>query len=120
MTLTDLETAIRAAWSRDTSDDPHEWTPDWASRGQCGATALVLRELLGGDILIAEVLLDGEPIERHAWNRLPSGLELDLTREQFRRGETLGEPVVAEPLARTRTLADVLGPRVRERLPRAA
>jgi hypothetical protein len=28
------------------------------------------------------------------WNRLPSGLEIDLTRDQFRRGEVIGEPTV--------------------------
>ena len=26
------------------------------------------------------------------WNRLPSGLEVDLTRDQFKRGEVIGEP----------------------------
>jgi hypothetical protein len=35
---------------------------------------------------------------RHAWNRLPSGLTIDLTREQFLRGEQLGEPRVEEPI----------------------
>ena len=28
------------------------------------------------------------------WNRLPSGLEVDLTREQFRLGQVVGEPTV--------------------------
>ena len=51
-------------------------------------TALVVRELLGGEILIATVIPpEGESSERHAWNRLPSGEEVDLTREQFRAGE---------------------------------
>ncbi len=27
------------------------------------------------------------------WNRLPSGVEVDLTRDQFKRGEVLGEPM---------------------------
>ncbi len=34
-----------------------------------------------------------------AWNRLPSGLEVDLTREQFRRGEELARPMPGEPIA---------------------
>jgi hypothetical protein len=38
------------------------------------------------------------PPRRHAWNRLPSGITLDLTREQFRAGETFTEPAVEEPL----------------------
>jgi hypothetical protein len=97
-TLQETEAAIRAAWGRDTSDDPDEWSPENPARGQCAVTALLLRELLGGEILIASVLRDGRPIERHAWNRLPSGLTLDLTRDQFRHGEVFGEPAVEEPV----------------------
>lgn len=94
----DLERALRDAWCRETSEDPGEWTPENASRGQCAVTSLVIRDLLGGDILIAEVRrVDGPPVERHAWNRLPSGDEVDLTWDQFRAGETLGPPEVTEP-----------------------
>lgn len=94
----DLELAVRHAWCRETSEDRDEWTPENASRGQCAVTSLVIRDLLGGDILIAEVRRrDGPPVERHAWNRLPSGEEVDLTFDQFRAGETLGPPQVSEP-----------------------
>jgi hypothetical protein len=41
---------------------------------------------------------DGKRVDRHAWNRLPSGLTVDLTREQFRGGELFGEPHVEEPV----------------------
>ena len=61
-------------------------------------TALLVRELLGGEILVANVLRDGVRVDRHAWNRLPSGLTLDLTREQFTQGERFGEPRVEEPM----------------------
>jgi hypothetical protein len=98
VTLTELEAAVRAAWSRDTSADAGEWTAENPSRGQCDATAVVLREYLGGEILVADVLRDGRRLERHAWNRLPSGLTLDLTRDQFRAGEELGAPAPGEPL----------------------
>jgi hypothetical protein len=119
LTFAGLEAAIRASWSVETSEDPHEWTADWSTRGQCACTALVVRELLGGEILIASVLgPDGEPNgEGHAWNRLPSGLEIDLTLEQFRTGETLGEPVVTEPFGDgVGEAAALLGARVRARL----
>jgi hypothetical protein len=96
--LPELELAIRSAWSRETSDDPDEWSEQNRARGQCAVTALLVRELLGGDILVANVLRDGRRVERHAWNRLPSGLTLDLTREQFVDGEQLGEPRVEEPM----------------------
>lgn len=101
LTLNELEQAIQRSWAADTSDDPDEWSLANPARGQCGVTALVLRDLLGGDILIADVCRDGKAVERHCWNRLPSGLEIDLTREQFRDGETLGPPEVAEPLVKT-------------------
>jgi GNAT superfamily N-acetyltransferase len=98
VTLADLEAAIRASWGRDTSADPDEWTADNPSRGQCDATAVLIRSYLGGEILVADVLRDGRRLERHAWNRLPSGLTLDLTRDQFRAGDELGYPAAQEPM----------------------
>lgn len=92
-TLTHLEQAIRESWSRDTADEDGDWSPENAGRGQCDITSLVVHDLLGGELLAAGVYLDGERIESHMWNRLPSGIEVDLTREQFRRGEVSGEPV---------------------------
>ena len=97
-TLHEIEQAIRAAWARETSDDPDEWSETNPARGQCAVTALLVRELLGGEILVANVLRDGVRVDRHAWNRLSSGLTLDLTREQFTRDERLGEPRVEEPM----------------------
>ena len=97
-TLREIEQAIRAAWSQKTSDDPDEWSEANPARGQCAVTALLVRELLGGEILVANVLRDGVRVDRHAWNRLPSGLTLDLTREQFTQGERFAEPRVEEPV----------------------
>jgi hypothetical protein len=42
------------------------------------------------------------------WNRLSSGLEVELTRDQFRRGEVIGKPV-AQP--RSERLDDPAHPR---------
>jgi hypothetical protein len=97
MTLAELETVIRGAWSRDTSDDPEKWTESIPARGQCGATALVVRQFLGGVLLVSDVFRDGLLVETHYWNRLPSGIEIDLTREQFQSGETYGEPRLIDP-----------------------
>ena len=88
-TLVELEQAIRACWTVDTSDDADEWSPENPARGQCDITSLVVHDLLGGDLLAADVYRDGERIEGHMWNRLSSGIEVDLTRDQFRTGETL-------------------------------
>jgi hypothetical protein len=97
MTLAQVEAIVRRAWSKDTSDDPDDWTESNAARGQCGATALVMYQLFGGVLLVTDVFRDGARVETHYWNRAASGLEIDLTREQFRRGETFGEPRVINP-----------------------
>jgi hypothetical protein len=118
VTLAEAEAAIRAAWGRETSDDPDDWSEENPARGQCAVTALLVRELLGGEIVVANVFRDGRRVDRHAWNRLPSGLTLDLTREQFVSGETFGEPGVEEPVLTRRNPERfaTLRERVRENL----
>lgn len=107
-TLVQIEQAIRVSWSLDTADDDNAWTPENPSCGQCDITSLVVQDLLGGALLGADVFLDGERVEAHMWNRLPCGIEVDLTREQFKRGEVIGEPVVRQ---RTAAIADPTHPR---------
>ncbi len=100
-TLDEVTAAVRAAWCRETCDDGDlaDWTPANPARGQCGVTALVLHDLFGGDLLLAEVLRpDGSRQGVHWWNRLPDGTEVDLTRGQFAPGEVVQEPrVVIRP-----------------------
>jgi hypothetical protein len=93
-TLAQLEQAIRESWSLDTADEDNDWSPENPSCGQCDITSLVVQDFLGGELLAADVYHGGKRIEGHMWNRLGSGIEVDLTREQFRRGEVVGEPVV--------------------------
>jgi GNAT superfamily N-acetyltransferase len=116
LTLSELESVIRESWGRDTSDDPDEWSESNPARGQCAVTALLVRDLVGGEILLANVLRDGERVERHAWNRLSSGLSLDLTRSQFQNGEEFEEPTPGEPMVADRSRYELLAVRVRERL----
>ena len=90
-----LETAVRAAWALDTCDpvDAGDWSAANPSRGQCGSTALTIHDLLGGELLIAEVIRsDGSRQGVHYWNLLPDGTELDLTREQFADDEVIQQP----------------------------
>lgn len=94
LTLAQLEQAIRESWSRDTADEDDDWSSENPSRGQCDITSLVVHDFFGGELLGADVYNEGERIEGHMWNRLPSGIEVDLTRDQFKRGEVIGEPVV--------------------------
>lgn len=93
----DLERALRASWSERTCDpvDLPDWSPENAARGQCGVTALVVQDHLGGELLVADVRHpDGSRQGIHYWNRLPGGEELDLTREQFAATETVQAPSV--------------------------
>ncbi len=98
-TLSEIEAAIRASWTLDTADETNDWTPDNPSCGQCDVTSLVVHDMFGGELLAAEVTRGGERVEMHMWNRLPGGGELDLTREQFRRGEAIGAPFVVQRTA---------------------
>lgn len=52
LTVDDLRPMFRAAWGPDTSD-PHDlanWHADNPTRGQCGTTAMVIQDLLGGEL----------------------------------------------------------------------
>ena len=106
-TLTQLEHAVRESWGLDTAAEDVGWTPENPSRGQCDVTTLVIHDLLGGEVLGADVYLDGERVEGHMWNRLVSGIDIDLTRDQFRRGEVIGEPRAGH---RTPAIADPADP----------
>jgi hypothetical protein len=90
--LTDEQiNAIRGAWCKDTSADPGKWSyynPAW---GQCAVTALVVQDILGGELRRLELPAGGG----HYYNVIGDdsisggqGLEfladlIDLTAEQF-------------------------------------
>jgi hypothetical protein len=100
-TLGDIEAAIRASWGPDTISEGGEgWTPDNPALGQCDITSLLLHDIFGGEVLAAGVFRNGDWVENHMWNRLPGGMEVDLTWEQFRNGEVIGEASVRRRPAR--------------------
>jgi len=108
ITLKALEDAIRASWSLETCDptDAAEWSRANPARGQCAVTALVVHNMLGGQLLEAEVLFDdGSRQGFHYWNRLASG-DVDLTRDQFTSNEFLQEPHVIDRLPEFPWLAE--------------
>jgi hypothetical protein len=73
-----LAGVVSGSWCRETSYDPLSWRPENSAWGQCAVTALVLQDLLGGDLMFGEV--NGF---QHYWNRLPGDNEVDLTLRQF-------------------------------------
>jgi hypothetical protein len=97
-TLQAVERAIRDSWGLKLCEDPADvprWSPENAARGQCGPTALVVHDLLGGELCLAEVRrADGSRQGHHWWNRLLGGLEVDLTLEQFGQDEVVQPPRV--------------------------
>ena len=100
ITVDELRTHFLAAWGPDTCypDMSAEWRPDNPSRDQCGMTALVVQDVLGGDLVLAEVHVDGAKVGHHYWNRLPDGSEVDLTGDQFTPDEqVVGGTVVVRP-----------------------
>lgn len=121
--LTDLENAIRGSWSAETCTPEFRsrWTEDNPARDQCGVTAMVLNDLLGGELVRGEVHVDGERVDYHWWNRLGAGMEIDLTREQFGPEEIVTEGIVIPrpPLSEWRRLRqeyELLRDRVLEKL----
>jgi hypothetical protein len=77
-TIDELADQLAQAWTKSTSADPERWSRQNPALGQCAVTALVVQDLFGGDLLRAQVRGVS-----HYWNRLPSGQEVDLTRQQF-------------------------------------
>lgn len=121
--LIDIERAVRDSWSAETCTPEFRsrWTADNPARDQCGVTAMVLNDLLGGELIRGEVHVAGERVDYHWWNRLGPGLEVDLTREQFGPQETVvGGTVVPRPpeIRRLREEYELLRGRVLERLGR--
>ncbi|MGW5863412.1 YunG family protein [Streptomyces sp. NPDC055239] len=97
LTLTGIDAALRAAWSADTCSpddaDRSPWTTENPAWGHCDITTVLVHDMFGGELLVGEVWsVDGEQQGFHWWNRLASGVELDLTREQFLLGQRVTVP----------------------------
>ena len=93
-TLKKLEKVIRSCWGRDTCYYKFLWddktTPE--SSGHCRVVALIVQDSFGGEILYTYV--KGNKKWDHYFNRLPSGKEVDLTRDQFPKNIKLVKPKV--------------------------
>lgn len=94
-----LKKSFADCWSRETSADEEDWTPENPSWGHCAVASLVAQRVLGGELLRYD--LKGTLYEHggsHYKLRLADGTILDFTEEQF-RGKP---PVWGEPAVRTR------------------
>jgi hypothetical protein len=91
-----------ASWGPDTRYASERYIahgrPGDPARGQCGATALVVQDLLGGDLIVADVLVGTERLGVHYWNTLEDGEVLDLSSGQLVEDEVVsGARVVHRP-----------------------
>lgn len=125
MTLEAVIFALRESWGPDTCapEDVPDWTPDNPARGQCATTALVIHDFFGGSLVTGEVVVDGERVDFHWWNRLPDGEQVDLTLEQFGPHEhVVGGLDVVRPSGPTRLDREyaLLSSRVAARLAQSA
>jgi len=79
----ELESALKSSWNRESSSDSENWVPYNPAWGQCAVTALVVNDYLGGgEIVWAKVSLpDGRKVS-HYFNKI-EGIEKDFTRGQF-------------------------------------
>lgn len=94
-TFDEVRAALEQSWSPETCDpfDLENWHEGNRSRGMCIVSSLVLQDYFGGELLEALVHVDGAHYGYHTWNRI-NGEEVDVTREQFKPDEILGEPYV--------------------------
>lgn len=79
-----LESAIRQAWSQETSASPDEWdATSNPERGQCVPSSLVVQDYLGGEIERLATEYQGTR-ETHYRNRVDDDEDIvDLTRSQY-------------------------------------
>lgn len=80
-----LRKRLEVAWCRETAYPlrANEWTTKLPSLHQCYATAILVRELLGGHILVGDaVCVTGENVRAY-FNKLPDGTVVDLTADQY-------------------------------------
>jgi len=78
--------STRASWAPDTAGPGTDVQERGKPHGQCAVTALLVHELIGGEILRCEIKDSrGVVYGSHYWNLVPGVGEIDLTREQFPR-----------------------------------
>ena len=88
-----LQDRLKAAWSAETASG---WTPENPARGQCSVTALVVQDILGGDILRTRT--SGGT---HFYNMV-NGVRRDFTIGQFDRPITFEDT----PASHAEAMAD--------------
>lgn len=83
--ISDLEKALLKSWCKETSSEPHKWTPQNPAWGQSAVTAALLDDYHHGELLTTKAILpDGSEITHH-YNMIRKHY-VDLTARQFPKG----------------------------------
>jgi len=83
MDLQTLKKALMESWGEDTASKNVIWKEYNPSLGQCSISALVVQDYLHGEIVFSDVKLPNGSVVSHYFNCI-NGVEVDVTREQFR------------------------------------
>jgi len=121
--IRELYAALILSWDEETATNG-DWDMTVLDLNQCAVTALVVQDILGGT-LQRTFMTNGDS---HYWNKLPDGMEVDLTRGQFEylREFPIREEVQSRPREYVLSFPDtvrryeLLRSRVRRMLPRVA
>ena len=95
MTQSEIATAIEACWSIETTYCVENYINRDPAWGNCAVTALLVQELLGGELMQGWAIEPGQARTAHYWNRV-SGYDLDLTWRQFVQGTILTDTALAD------------------------
>lgn len=82
--MNSLQYALEKSWSKETSSDPANWTPESPAWGQCAVTVLVQQLYEGG--IISRAIVNDDPKNSHYY--LDNHRD-DYTAKQFPKGTKL-------------------------------
>lgn len=89
--LYELAPRLRRAWSAGTSTLPNLWTPQHAALGQSAATACVVQDELGGDIIETKVVMANGLAISHFAN-VVDGLVIDFAQTEIEHTTSVPGP----------------------------
>jgi hypothetical protein len=89
--LQHLESTLPRLWSKDTSAVPKDWDAGNPALNQCAPTALLVNDLMGGDIVRATYRQVDSSCGQHYFNII-DGEKVDLTAYQFTIPTTFTPP----------------------------
>ena len=95
MDIASLKKLLLLSWCAETAYG--KWHPRCPSLNQCAVTSLIVQDYFGGQLLRRKMTNRS----LHFLNRLPGGIEIDLSEDQLRFIKA--KPILYETIVRTRS-----------------